>query len=411
MLKNTFFQLNNKLNYYIKNKHTDELKNAIFDVFIEADVPYDYTQRLVNKIEYCINIIQNDNKKHTTTFADLIKKYIINSFKKNIKQIELQPNKTNVIGVFGLNGVGKTSFIAKFANYLSKKCYKSVICVSFDNQRPTGKEQLQDLCARVGVKYVHLDDVRCGLQTIQNIIKHKMADVLLIDTAGLNPKNKTNIDSLMCIMKNIYFDEKILVVDGTLGQNAVGVVKLFYKIIKPTGVVVSKTEVDKKGGVFFSVKTAKSSMPIYFITQGEKLDDLCCFDECFINRFFFKECVFGDLFYKQKHTFDIPKTKQKQLNYDFLQQQFSLLIKKNFFSKLKSIYSNRVFVGDVKITTESYMLIKKWIAIIQSMTKEEKLCLCGLHICRINRIAKGAGVTPFDVIGLKKKLEEINKGI
>ena len=413
MLKNTFFQLNNRLNYYITNKHSDELRNAIFDVFIEADVPYDYIRKLVNSIEYCVNIIKNGDKKHTKTFADLIKKYILNSFKQNIKQIELQQDKTNVIGVFGLNGVGKTSFIAKFANYLNKKCYKSVICVSFDNQRPTGKEQLQDLCARIGVKYFSFNDIESGLQKIQYITQYKIADVLLVDTFGLNPKNQTSVNSLIGITKNIVFDKKILVVDGTLGQNAVGIIKSFYAIVKPTGIVVSKTETDKKGGVFFSVKTVKSSMPIYFITNGEKIDDLCCFDESFINRFFFKTCIFGDMLCPQKNAINKLKTKQTPttLNYDFLQKQFSLLIKESLFSKLKSVYSNRILVGNIKMTTESYMLIKKWIAIIQSMTKEEKLCLCGLHVCRINRIAKGAGVKPSDVVGLKKKLEEMNKGI
>ena len=154
-------------------------------------------------------------------------------------------------------------------------------------------------------------------------------------------------------------------------------------------------------------------MPIYFITNGEKIDDLCCFDESFINRFFFKTCIFGDMLCPQKNAINKLKTKQTPttLNYDFLQKQFSLLIKESLFSKLKSVYSNRILVGNIKMTTESYMLIKKWIAIIQSMTKEEKLCLCGLHVCRINRIAKGAGVTLSDVVGLKKKLEEMNKGI
>ena len=410
MLKNKLFQLNNKLNHYIKNKYTNELENAIFDVFIEADVPYQYTQRLVNKIEHCINGFKNDDKKYTKTFTNLIKKYILTSFKKNIKQIEIKPNTTNVIGVFGLNGVGKTSFIAKFANYLNKKCYKSVICVSFDHQRPTGKAQLQDLCAQIGVKYLPFNDVKYGLQKIQQITQHKTTDVLLIDTAGLNPKNKTNVNALIGVIKNICFDEKILVVDGTLGQNAVGVIKLFDKIVKPTGVVVSKTETDKKGGVFFSVKTAKNSIPIYFVTKGEKIDDICFFDEKFIDDFFFKTCVFSDILFPQKQTINrfYKQQTQTKLNYDFLQKQISFLIKKNLFSKFKSLYSNNIVVGGVKMTTESYMLVKKWIAIIQSMTKEEKFCMCGLNVCRINRIAKGAGVTPSDVVGLKKKLEEIN---
>lgn len=410
MLKNKLFQLNNKLNHYIKNKYTNELENAIFDVFIEADVPYQYTQRLVNKIEHCINGFKNDDKKYTKTFTNLIKKYILTSFKKNIKQIEIKPNTTNVIGVFGLNGVGKTSFIAKFANYLNKKCYKSVICVSFDHQRPTGKAQLQDLCAQIGVKYLPFNDVKYGLQKIQQITQHKTTDVLLIDTAGLNPKNKTNVNALIGVIKNICFDEKILVVDGTLGQNAVGVIKLFDKIVKPTGVVVSKTETDKKGGVFFSVKTAKNSIPIYFVTKGEKIDDICFFDEKFIDDFFFKTCVFSDILFPQKQTINrfYKQQTQTKLNYDFLQKQISFLIKKNLFSKFKSLYSNNIVVGSAKMTTESCMLVKKWIAIIQSMTKEEKFCMCGLNVCRINRIAKGAGVTPSDVVGLKKKLEEIN---
>ena len=75
---------------------------------------------------------------------------------------------------------------------------------------------------------------------------------------------------------------------------------------------------------------------------------------------------------------------------------------------MKLIFSNSVSVFGVKMTTESYVLIKKWIAIINSMTKNERLGLCGLSICRLNRIAKGAGVTPADVIVLKNKFMEMN---
>ena len=409
MLKNKFFQLSNSLNYYIKNKQIDELKNAIFDVFVKNDIPYGYAKKLVDKIELYINNIKND-KKNKKTISGFITEYIINDFKKNIKKLKLQQNKTNVIGIFGLNGVGKTSFIAKLANYLNKKHHKSIICISLDNQRPTGKEQLRNLCTQIGVKYLYVKTIADGLKIITSVVSNYTADVLLVDTAGINPKNNTNIRYLINIMNNIVFDEKILVVDGTSGQNTVSVLKLFCKYIKPTGVVVSKTETDKKSGVFFFVKTAIKA-PIYFVTKGEKIDDIYIFDERYIHWFFLKKThIVCDVFLQQNVVGNFQKKyQQDKLNYNSLQQHLSDLIKKDVFSKIKSFYSKNVAVCNAKMTTETYMLIKKWIAIIQSMTKNERLCLCRLNVLRINRIAKGAGVSASDVIGLKKKLEEINE--
>ena len=410
MFKKTFTKFNNKLTNYIEKKQTDELKRAVFDVFIENDIPYSYTKKMVDKIELYMDKVKHTNKTTTQTLCDVVTKYILSDFKKSIKTLALKHNKTNVIGVFGLNGVGKTSVVAKLANFFKTKCYKSVICVSFDDQRPTGKEQLHSLCSQIGVKYFPVKNVVDGLQTITDIVVNHTADVLLVDTAGFNPKNTTNIYKLAGVVKNIVFDERMLVVDGTSGQHTIGVMRLLCKHIKPTGVVISKTETDKKGGVFFSVKTA-IKMPIYFITMGEKIDDICVFDKKCVERFFLKTYIFGDIFLQQHYVVDgfQKQHQQKQLSYDCLKQHLSGLIKKDVFSKIKSFYSKSIVVCDVKMTTETYMLIKKWIAIIQSMTKNERLGLCGLNVLRINRIAKGAGVTPSDVIVLKKKLEEINK--
>ena len=152
MFENTFFKLNNLFSNIFDKKAINEFQNAIFDIFLEADVPYNYTKKLVDKINSQIDCVKIDNKKKIEIIGFLLKKHILNTFKKSIKPLELKYNKTNIIGVFGLNGVGKTSFIAKFANYLRKNYYKSIACVSFDNQRPTGKEQLKELCSQIGVK-------------------------------------------------------------------------------------------------------------------------------------------------------------------------------------------------------------------------------------------------------------------
>ena len=403
MFENTLFKLN-KLFLNIDKRDINELRSAVFDVFIEADVPYDYTKTLVDSFGLFNDKKNNDNNKNIQTIGKTLRKQIINTFKTSIKKIELKPNKTNVIGVFGINGVGKTSFIAKFANYLNKKYQKSIVCISFDDQRPTGKEQLMSLCKQNGIKCLYFKNNADGIKVVNDIVNNNVIDVLLVDTAGLNPKNKTNTHGLINVTQNINFDEKILVVDGTLGQNTVNIIKLFRKHIKPTGVVVSKTETDKKGGVFFSIRTAINA-PIYFITKGEKISDIDVFDEKFVSNVLCNKYGFIGGYNNDKK---IQQSFYKNRNdvyvdYSFLQNQFNNLTKKNVFSKVKSIFSDSVSVFGVKMTTESYMLIKKWMAIIQSMTKNERLCFTKLNVCRINRIAKGAGVAPSDVVCLKKK--------
>lgn len=413
MFKNTVSKLNKIFLKSFNKQEIEDIKDGLFDFLIKADIPYDYTRSLVDKIGVQLNNINTKNVDKTEIVYRLLKKNILNTFKYKIKTLTLQKNNITVIGVFGTNGVGKTSFVAKLAYFLYKKHHRSVMCVSFDNKRSGANEQLRDLCEQNGVGFFALgDDVDQNLRIVNDIVKHNLVDVLIVDTAGFNPNAMKDVKDVLFLINKICFNEKLLVVDSVFNQGIVATIKLFNSIIKPTGLVVSKTDTNDKGCVFFSIRIA-TNVPIYFVTKGEKIDDICVFSERLVRNVINKICHFSNFSNKfvhrktYKNDFCISKN---NIDYNFLYKNFGYLIQKNRFNKIKSVFTASSFFSfGVKMTTESYMLIKKWMAIIQSMTQEERSLVCCLNIDRINRIAKGAGVEPSDVVMLKQKLTEIQK--
>ena len=239
---------------------------------------------------------------------------------------------------------------------------------------------------------------------------------MLVDTAGISPDNREGAIQLSEIMKTIRFDERLLVLDGTFGQYATDLIKKFTALAQPTGFVITKTESDQKGGVFFSVRTA-SEKPIYYITHGEKIDDITPFNQHTIGNALFSDGGLKRLIEsfhesnQEEILTMINKAQNQALNYNDLKTQLTQLVNFGKLDKVLSVLPHTRSFFNVKISAETYNLIKKWIAIINAMTILERKTPTCLGIERMNRIAKGSGTTIADVITLKKKLEEINMSL
>ena len=187
----------------------------------------------------------------------------------------------SVILVIGVNGVGKTTSIAKIANRL-KLQNKKVVLAAADTFRAAAIDQLQIWADRVGVeliKHSEGSDPAAVVFDAVSAAKKREADVLIVDTAGRLHNKKNLMDELAKINRVIERElpgasrETMLVLDATTGQNAVNQAKEFKNAADITGLILTKLDGTAKGGIVFSIKE-ELNIPVKFIGVGEKMDDM-----------------------------------------------------------------------------------------------------------------------------------------
>lgn len=195
---------------------------------------------------------------------------------------ELELSRTPaVILVIGVNGVGKTTSIAKIAHGL-KQQGKSVMLAAADTFRAAAIDQLQVWADRAGAELIRGNegaDPASVVYDAANAAKRKRADVLIVDTAGRLHNKKNLMDELSKINRVLGRElpdssrETLLVLDATTGQNAVVQAKEFKNAAELTGLILTKLDGTAKGGIVFSVKK-ELALPVKFIGVGETMEDL-----------------------------------------------------------------------------------------------------------------------------------------
>ena len=421
MLEQTFNKLNNiiaklKGDVFTKSE-IEQLSIEIRSILLDADLPFDYIKNLIQDMQQRllnINVKKIDKK---AVIGGILQSYIDETFNHlSGKTLTIKKNDITTIGIFGPNGVGKTTVVSKIANFLKTTTRKRIMCVSFDITRFASQEQLKILCEKFDVEYLNIVDknINDGLVKVNEIIKQKVVDVLIIDFAGISPDNENGKNIWQLVLNNARLDERIVVLDSTFGQNTINLIRGFDKIVNITGFIVSKTDSDQKGGVFFAIASA-SNKPIYYISTGEKKEDISYFNKRMISDALFSTGGLRNVIASfQESNKEYIKTviSQKQKNdidYNDLLKQLTQLVSFGKLDKVLSVLPHTKSFFNVKLSTEAYILIKKWISIIMSMTKFERQNVKCLNLDRMNRIAKGAGVDISDIITLQKKIEEINR--
>ena len=191
----------------------------------------------------------------------------------------------SVVLVIGVNGVGKTTSIAKIANNLKKDGKKVLLCAA-DTFRAAAIDQLQIWADRCGVEIIkHTEgaDPAAVVYDAANAAKSRKSDVLIIDTAGRLHNKKNLMDELAKISRVLDRElpdstrETLLVLDATTGQNAINQAKEFTNAATITGLVLTKLDGTAKGGCILSIKK-ELGIPVKFIGVGEAIDDMEKFD-------------------------------------------------------------------------------------------------------------------------------------
>ena len=265
----------------INAEYFDELE----EILIMADVGVNTVMELIDKLKKRVNDdkISDPNELKEVIIDEMFIVYVNDEILTN--KINYNDKDISVILFVGVNGVGKTTTIAKIANKL-KDQGKKVMLVAGDTFRAGAVEQLEEWSNRVGVLFhgnVESTDPSSVLYDGIEKAKKENCDVVLVDTAG-RLQNKVNLMNELQKMNNVIDKlvdggccETLLVIDASTGQNGISQAKAFKEITNITGIVLTKMDGTAKGGIVLAIKE-EVGIPVKYIGLGEKAEDLVSFD-------------------------------------------------------------------------------------------------------------------------------------
>jgi len=246
------------------------------EILISADVGFESTEIIIDRLR---EKTKEEKIKDPDKALEALKEILLEMIGD---AVPLELSKTPaVILIIGVNGVGKTTSIAKISNYLKSEG-KKVVLAAADTFRAGAIDQLQIWADRVGVDLIKQSEGSDPAAVVFDAVsaaKKRGADVLIVDTAGRLHNKKNLMAELAKINRVIDRElpdvsrETFLVLDSTTGQNAVSQAKEFKNAADITGLIITKLDGTAKGGIVFSIKK-ELDIPVKFVGVGEQLDDL-----------------------------------------------------------------------------------------------------------------------------------------
>lgn len=276
----------NKLNVLgIKyTKISDEFYDELEEILIMADVGTKVTEKFINKIRKRV-------REENITDFEYLKEVIVDELlliyvngESLTSKIKYNENGMTTILFVGVNGVGKTTSIAKLG-YRMKNEGKKVMFIGADTFRAGAVNQLKMWAEKLGVSFYGRDDTDPATVVYEGLTKanEENIDVCLIDTAG-RLQNKVNlmkelekINKIVEKKQGTPADETLLVIDASTGQNGISQAKNFKEVTNITGIILTKLDGTAKGGIVLGVKE-EIGLPVKFVGLGEKENDMIPFD-------------------------------------------------------------------------------------------------------------------------------------
>ena len=259
----------------------DDFYEELEEAMIQSDVSYPSAMRIIDAVK---REATQKNVNLTKDVQKILRDYLSDLLSVDEDYYRFEQEKS-IVSVIGVNGVGKTTSIGKLA-YLLKRKGKKVVLAAADTFRSGAIEQLLVWADRVGVDCIHQkegsDPAAVVFDALQSF-KAKNADVLIIDTAGRLHNKKNLMEELGKINRIIDrefaegYRETLVVLYATTGQNAMSQAKMFKECSQVTGVILSKMDSTAKGGIAISIQ-AELGLPVKYVGEGEKMEDLHRFD-------------------------------------------------------------------------------------------------------------------------------------
>ncbi len=328
--------------------------------------------------------------------------------------LKIEPSRRNVLMLVGIQGSGKTTAAAKLARYFQKRGLKTAL-VCADTYRPGAYAQLQQLAQRINVPLHGEPKDKNPTKIASNGLKQFTdKEVVIIDTAGRHKEEKSLIKEMKTLENAIKPNEVVLVVDGTIGQQAAIQAKAFNEATPIGSIIVTKLDGSARGGGALSA-VAATGAPIKFISTGEKIGDIEPFvPERFVGRLLGMGDLQSLIEKVREAEVKVPEKKMR----DFLTGRFTLTDMYEQFEAMKSMGPLKRILKMIpgmtyNIPDEKMDLaedkLKKWRVIIQSMTPEERDNPKMFTASRIRRVARGSGSAEKEVKELLKQYAMMKK--
>lgn len=323
--------------------------------------------------------------------------------------ISFKPDKQNIILMLGIQGSGKTTVTAKLARWLTRHGYR-VGVIGADTWRPGALTQLKMNCSKINVDVYGEEENENAVAIVTDGLEYfrqQSIDIIIIDTAGRHKEEKSLLEEMNSMYKVAIPDLVLLVIDGTIGQQAYNQAKAFHEAASVGGIIITKLDGTAKGGGALAAAAATNSR-VMFIGTGERIDDLEQFSP---TRFVGKLLGMGDI----KALLEMAKSLELQADENQTKRLLSGKISiEDFYAQMENVgkmgfrnvidslpgLSGMVKEDDLDVLQGK---MEKWRFIIQSMTTEEKKNPDLINDSRRKRIARGAGMTEHDIKDLIKQ--------
>lgn len=323
--------------------------------------------------------------------------------------INFESNRQSTVLMLGIQGSGKTTVTAKVARWLLKHGY-SVGVIGADTWRPGALTQLRMNCSRINVEVYGDETNTNAIDIVKKGLKHfkiQNIDVIIIDTAGRHKEESSLLEEMREMRNEIHPDLVLLVIDGTIGQQAFNQAKAFHEAAVVGGIIVTKLDGTAKGGGVLSA-SAVTGAKVMFVGTGERIDDLEVFSPTsFVGRIL----GMGDI----KAILEMARGLELQADENQARRLLSgKMTIEDFYAQMENV--GRMGIRNVidNLPGMSGMVkedqldalegkMEKWRFIIQSMTKDEKKNPEIVNESRRKRIARGSGLTEHEVKELVKQ--------
>ena len=392
-----------------------EVRMALLEADVALPVVRDFIARVKDK---ALGQEVVGSLKPGQTLVGIVQKELAATMGEGVADINLAAQPPAVILMAGLQGAGKTTTTAKLAKHLITKRKKKVLTVSADIYRPAAIEQLKTVTAQVGAEWFASDasqkPVDIALAALDYAKKHYF-DVLVVDTAGRLAIDEALMREISQLHSAIHPVETLFVVDAMQGQDAINTAKAFKEALPLTGIILTKTDGDSRGGAALSVRQV-TGVPIKFAGTSEKMDGLEVFDaDRFAGRILgmgdivalVEQVTAGvDMVAAQKMAAKLKSGNGFDLN-DFLMQLQQMKQMGGLSSMLDKLPTQLAAKASQVDLGKAEKDIRRKEGIICSMTALERRKPELIKATRKRRIATGAGVQVQEVNRLLNEFEQM----
>ncbi len=429
-----FESLSDKLKRTLKNlrgegvltkEHVDAALREIRLALLEADVNYKVAKEFIASVKEKAEGQQVWLElKPSEQVVKIVFDELVELLGGQSSRLVFTKTSPNVVMIVGLQGSGKTTSTGKIARWLSLNQQRKPLLLSTDVYRPAAREQLRVIAHATGQSIFEKPETNDPLELTREALKQARDvgyDTLLIDTAGRLHIDDQLMEELVNIKSETHPVEILFVADAMTGQDAVRSAEEFHARIGITGVVLTKMDGDARGGAALSIKQV-TGQPVKFVGVGEKYDAL---EPFYPDRVAQRILGMGDVLSLIEEVQDkidqsdaeaqLQKLQRNQFTLDDFRSQLRQVKKLGSFSKILKLLPDQLLggVGMPDLTDEQSEMMEKELkrteAIIDSMTREERINHVILNANRRRRIARGSGTTVAQVNSLIKQYTEMRR--